>query len=256
MQRIRSSLLLAIAAALVAGSILIFSTRGQAAPVNYDSMPPLVAVDLPPEPTIAPVPASAQQPNTAPVLLESTFENASAQAQWTALDLDTIPLGGESPRWKVREGRIYQYGSGELATPAFIKTAAVSGDEAWTDYTLTAKAYPIQNDEIGLLFRVKGNTYYRFRMLRELYSDPRMVLEKVIDGTVTQLATANHAGFRDHTWYVLKAQVVGSSITVEVNGKAVLSATDTSIPAGKIGVYGIATGDLFYDDVTVTAVQK
>ena len=256
MRRNQSMLLLIIAGAIIIGTLALFSNRGQAAPINYDTMPPLVQPDLTPLPTAAPAPALEQRPAGSSTLFSTTFDEAKAQDVWTAVDLEPLTYGDEPSRWSVREGRLHQDWAGELRTPVFRQTAAVTGDPAWQDYTLRANVYAMRNDEIGLLFRVQGNSHYRFRLASSAYPDPRLVLEKVVEGKATPLAQLDHPGYTTNTWYTLQADIVGANITISINNEPVIKAQDSSLTAGKVGVYGIATGDLFYDDVTVTTVQK
>ena len=256
MRKNQTILLVTIASAIVIGSLVLFTTRGQAAPINYDTMPPLIQPDLPPLPTVGPAPNSPQRPAGATVLFSTTFDEAKAQEAWTAVDLEPLAEGDEPSRWSVRKGHLYQDWAGELRTPVFRKTAAVTGDAAWTNYSISAKVYAVRNDEVGLIFRVQDDNYYRFRLLSSAYSNPRLVLEKVVAGQVTQLAASDHPGYTSNTWYVLQADVVGGDIMISLNNDVVINTQDTSLTSGKIGVYGIATGDLFYDDVSVTTLQK
>ena len=55
-----------------------------------------------------------------------------------------------------------------------------------------------------------------------------------------------------NTWYTVKFSVVGSTLTLFVDGTQVLSVTDTAITSGGIAV-GTVNASAEFDDVKVTA---
>jgi hypothetical protein len=252
MTRLRGTLFALFTGVILVGAILLFSTQGQAAPGASGLEPVVQAPTFEPEPTRGPAPQVA---SAGAQLFAAEFTDPAAQNEWTLIKLQEHPSPDDDPAWKIKNGMLVQNGTGPIAIGQFEKTAIAAGDESWQDYTLTASAYPRQNDEIGLVFRVQGNDHYRLRLLRDIYPGPRLILEKVVKGQVTELASAEHPGYTDHNWYTLAVTAKGATLSASINGVEVLTATDSTLTHGKIGVYGIATGDLFYDNIAVTAAQ-
>ena len=51
----------------------------------------------------------------------------------------------------------------------------------------------------------------------------------------------------------MRLSAIGTQITAQVDGGAVLVATDTSLTQGQAGLYGLAIGQLGFDNVAVIA---
>jgi hypothetical protein len=240
---------------LVAGCLLLAIVAGLVARGGTRA-----AVEQPPTPT--PPPAPAPPTLAGPPLLQATFDGlAPTDAQglpslppaWTAVDL--VPLQGDAApaRWGVVDGQLRQLWTGALGAPRPDPSAALSGQADWRDYTLQAAVYATGNMELGLLARYQAGRYYRLRVLTEAAPEgPKVRLERVAGGQVTLLAAQDGPGYRLQRWHTLRLRVVGPRLEGQVDDGPVLVAEDPELDAGQVGVYGLALGDLAFDNVTVT----
>ena len=217
-----------------------------------EEAPPILQYPtFPPTPTVAPVPTNPPQA-AATKLLAASFDKESDLNAWQIVDLSEVLPGTESV-WAVKDGRLIQNRTAAAGNPDTRETLAVTGDAKWTDYTITAKVYDQANATFGLVARRQGNSFYRYRILADRYPDtPKQVLEKVVDGVATPLATIDGPGYAQREWHTVAMTVAGSSIRVTLDGKLVAQATDSTLTSGQIGVYTRALGEMFFDDVTVT----
>jgi hypothetical protein len=131
---------------------------------------------------------------------------------------------------------------------------AITGDPAWTNYTISAKVYDQENATFGLVARRQGDSFYRYRIIASsLSGTPKQVLEKVVNGEATALATLETPGYEQRQWHTVALSVAGSNIRVTLDGAVVMEATDSTLTSGQAGIYTRALGGIRFDDVTVTA---
>jgi hypothetical protein len=249
-------------AILLSIGIGLVARGGTRAAVQQPATPtPLIARPaLPPTPSRPPAPAPPTAAGTP--LLQASFEAlAPTDAQglptlppdWTAVDLAPL-TGDDAPaRWGVEDGLLRQLWTGSLGAPRPAPTAAIGGQADWRDYTLQAEVYATGNMELGLLARYQAGGYYRLRVLNAASPvTPQVRLERVEGTQVTLLAAQEGPGYALHRWYRLRLQVVGPRLEAQLDDGPVLVAEDASLAAGQVGVYGLALGDLAFDNVTVT----
>lgn len=225
------------------------SQRGQA---EEEALPTAILQyeeDVPPSPTIAPQPTTAPSLATS-VLFEDSFGTAASLTNWTFVD-PGVALQEYRSVWGVSEGVLRQEATAAAGNPNFQDALAVTGPTSWTDYTISAKVYDLGNVTFGLIARRQGNSFYRYRILEE-ESGAKQVLEKVVDGEVTPLAETS-GGYTHHQWYTVALSVTGATIQVTLDGQVVATATDTTLTSGQAGLYTMALGDIFFDDVVVAA---
>ncbi|HEY0826809.1 MAG TPA: BNR-4 repeat-containing protein [Bacilli bacterium] len=110
-----------------------------------------------------------------------------------------------------------------------------AGIGTWTDYTAQAdlKLYDnVTNAASGILARyTDSNNYYMLR----LHNSGKVQLYKKVAGTFTLLTEATQTVSSGST-YTLKLVLSGSTLTGYVNGTQKVSASDSSLASGKIGV--------------------
>lgn len=215
--------------------------------------PPPMPTDEPRQPTPTP-PAAPVAPSLAGanVLVSEAFDGDTNLDTWQVLD--TIePLEGPSI-WQVSNGHLLQV-SAFNDSPMQSPSAMVTGDAAWTNYSVNAAAYNSGNDQFGLVARASSAGFYMFS-LRQEGAQPALVLERydAANGTFTPLASADQGGFELKRWYQLRLQVQGDTLTAFVDGSPVLSAKDTTFTQGQAGVAGFAMGELEFDNFSVEAL--
>jgi len=186
-------------------------------------------------------PAGTTAPTTAPpaALFRDDFESGSV-AGWSE-------SGGS---WSVvTDGRSRVL---RQANPTPGLSRVFAGDPGWAGYSLRAQVKPLGFGWYGLVgvtARARDDaTYYRLA----LTSDGRAVLEAYAGyRNVTTLATA-FLNVAAGTWYTLRIDVSGSTVTGYVDGRRIGSGTSTLTGSGRIGLQtAMATAE--FDNVIVTA---
>jgi Domain of Unknown Function (DUF1080) len=217
-----------------------------------EGAPILTYPDITPTATIAPVPASKPNVAGAPLLSDS-FDSPGPLAGWEVLDPAGI-MPQDQANWEVQDGVLLQAGTGAAHDPNTNETMAITGDRSWSNYTISAKVYDQENAAFGLIARRQGNSFYRYRIIASsLSGTPKQVLEKVVDGVATPLATLQGPGYEQRQWHTVALSVAGANIQVTLDGKVVAEANDASLTSGQAGLYTRALGGIRFDDVTVTA---
>src|SRR5262245_40831872 len=188
--------------------------------------PPPMPTDppRPPTPTPLPAPTGAAAPAAAP-LLSASFDQPTDLRGWTVLDAaDALP--GPTV-WAVSNGRLSPVSDAQDSLGLY-GSALVTGDPQWTDYAVSVAAYVSTNDEVGVVARGDAAGYYVFKLL-PAGQQPGLVLARyrADNHAFEPLATAA-GGFAPRHWYTLRLEVRGAKLTAYLDGRAVLSAQDTS----------------------------
>lgn len=227
------------------------SRRGQAG----EEPLPTPMFDFQPEPTATlPVPPTDVAMIASETLFSDGFATEESLQSWTFLDLAEDLLPENQAVWQIENGYLLQDATGPAATSDPHEILAVTGPSSWTDYTITADVYDRYNATFGLVARRQGNSFYRYRVLAEPSTNGSMhVVEKVIDGVVTPLVEVNGPGYTYQRWYSVTLSVVGSTITVMLDGETVATATDTTLTNGQGGLYTLALGGILFDNVQIVA---
>ncbi len=161
---------------------------------------------------------------------------------------------GNSTGWSTSGGswsvvtdgnKVYKQSSTSATTHAYTGTAS------WANYAIQARAKALSfngTDRIfGLCGRFQSSSNYYYMTLSNAN---KLELRKKISGNITVLATKSFT-VQTGTWYTLKLDLTGTTIQAYVNGNLELTATDSSIAAGKVGFTTLNTSAEF-DDVSVT----
>nr|WP_230205051.1 family 16 glycoside hydrolase [Parafrankia elaeagni] len=143
-------------------------------------------------------------------------------------------------------------------TPAYRQTnlgselaRAFAGSTSWTDYSLQARVRPLAFDGaqryVGIGARTASNTkFYRLVLL----NSNRAELQAVSGSSVTVLGGVSRT-VSTGSWYTLRVDVSGTTISGYVDGTLIGSGTDSSITAGRISLQTFhATAS--FDDVLVS----
>ncbi len=250
----KNNLVAGIAGALVVVIVSLalnfwVSSRGQA----QGESPILPTITFPATPTIPP------SPTPMPVLSGTTlaapeFQNDDSLKLWEFVDVGAV-LPGDNSVWRVVDGTLLQDNTEMVGSPSTNEAMAFIGSPTWTDYTVSTRFYDQSNGNVGLVARRQGNSFYRLRMLANFYRDtPKMIIEKVIDGKATTLATLDGPSYDFHAWYDIALKVNGTHIQALVNGKPLLEATDAALSSGQPGLFTRAMGDLRFSNVVVTGL--
>ncbi|GIF97508.1 pectate lyase family protein [Catellatospora citrea] len=129
--------------------------------------------------------------------------------------------------------------------------AKAQAGATWTGQSVSARVKPIafgnSTRSVGVAARLQSLSNYYSLVLT---GSGTAQLRRVSGGGVTTLATATVA-VSPGTWYTLRLDAFGSSLTGYVNGTQVATATDSTFSSGRIGLMASYAGAAF-DDVTVS----
>ncbi len=125
---------------------------------------------------------------------------------------------------------------------------AWSKTSSWTDQSVQARVkvtnFNGSNRALVCARMADGNNYYAV----SIQSD-KLELRKKISGSTTTL-TSKSMTFSTNTWYTIKLQVSGTTLTAFVNGTQQLTATTTGRTSGGAGLIGWKVA-VNFDDVVV-----
>jgi len=210
----------------------------------------------PPAPTIGPNPTVPANLATGPQFV-ADFASTDSLTVWQSVELDFV-LPEDRANWVIDNGRLRQDFAGELRNSSLAQVTLLA-PTTFTDGVVRVSFYDEFNGIAGVVARYQGElgyeaSYYVLRLLkREYEATPKYVLEKVVDGVATPLATVEEPGFAPRQWHVIELEVRGNTLTARLDGKLLMQATDAQpLPAGRIGVYTRAIGGMLFDDVIVT----
>ena len=125
-----------------------------------------------------------------------------------------------------------------------------AGDSGWTSYSVQARvkatSFATTAGVVSLAARAAGAT----KMYRLSLTGGNKVQLETMNGSTIKVLGSLSQTISTSTFYTLKLTVNGSTISGTVNGASVGSATDTTIPAGRIGLLTEHAAGRF-DDVIV-----
>jgi hypothetical protein len=186
------------------------------------------------------------------------FENAT-RGRSTILNFSTIPEWMWQPTaWTVQQGSLHVVGGGAAV--------AASGAD-WTDYTFDADVTPLQTGvqdgvhyaQAGWLVRMRdaGNGY-GFLLSNYPYASPAangyLVFLVFKDGTPADVRpTALPFPVTGGGTHHVRTTVAGSTLTVSVDGQAVLTLQDSTFASGTVGFREFDSESATVDNVVVTA---
>lgn len=132
-------------------------------------------------------------------------------------------------------------------------TMIVAGDESWSDYTLTLKAKPEDDDGFGVIFRMKdAEHFYRLLFIEDgMNGGPLTRLDKREGADYTELWSAEN-GYRPGEIILIQIEVKGDEIRGYVNGSRLFDIKDGTNNRGKVGLFCFAQNGQAFDDVKVS----
>ncbi len=206
---------------------------------RYTASVVVTASDAAVAPVTVPVTLNVYPPGT---LFVDDFSGGSSN--WTASPL------GRAGGWSVVNGAFRYNGGGH--------TQMVAGDAAWTDYTVQASITlsSLNNFPGGLRARVDPATGASYTVWLYPGSGQIKLLRTTawaVDSPgLAVLGTASGVGFTTGTPLAVALRVVGSQLEVRFGGTTVISATDSTLTAGRIAL-DVSNQVVTFDDVRVSA---
>jgi rhamnogalacturonan endolyase len=162
---------------------------------------------------------------------------------WVAGDEDGVPY-------------MEQHSVADL--PDYTIPTFLTGDPAWTDYTVEVKMKPLSTQlYAGVAFRYQTNKHhYVFALAdgKEARLWVRNPLDKAYRTQVTREIARKPFTYNSQKYYQLRIENEGPNIRVSIDGKPVLEAKDSELVAGKIAL--TANTPARYQALKVTACPK
>ena len=188
------------------------------------------------------------------VVIDERFHD-SWLAGWTAIDdPDTVE---EPSVWRVeQDGWLHQrsniWGRRGDFIGRWYGTFLVAGDEGWSDYTMSLKAKPDDDDGFGVVFRfTDAEHFYRLVFLQDGFSGgPVTRLDKRAGEDYTELWSARQ-GYRVGVEMSIQIVVEGDSIKATIDGHDLFEVKDDSYRHGKVGLFCYAQNGQAFDDIKV-----
>ncbi len=163
-------------------------------------------------------------------------------------------LNGYEGSWHVAKGYLKQGGNADQEIsddPAVLIVKGVTLDNGSIEAQVLPSGMPA-----GIVFRGSDAGFYRL----DLYpaapnKGSRAVLVNVTRAgaakVIAQAPLSMYAGYAQNTWTLAKVTVQGSKIEVAVDGKTIISATDSSYASGWAGIWSSADMGAQFSNVRV-----
>jgi pectate lyase len=167
---------------------------------------------------------------------------------------------GEAQGWTVDSGNWSVVKGGDGFTyqqSGRSEGRSVKGNAFWTNYSVQADVYVDDFNGSNRVYVAGRYTDADNFYAASLYNKKGGVLEirKKVNGSMKTLATNNKFKLDTHTWYRVKLELSGSEIKMYVNDKLELSAKDTSLTAGAVGLV-TSKASAQFDNVIVSGASS
>ncbi len=132
-----------------------------------------------------------------------------------------------------------------------ISARAIAGENTWSNYTFKSKVTPLNigSGGVTLIFRYTDDNNYYFAYL----DAAKVELKKKVNGIQSTLAWAPFTLSND-VEYRVEIDVYDSQFGVFIDDAAIVSATDTALTAGEVGL-GTWQAQAEFDDVDIRNKQ-
>ncbi|HET9496003.1 MAG TPA: family 16 glycoside hydrolase [Chloroflexia bacterium] len=139
--------------------------------------------------------------------------------------------------------------------PAYEPALFVTRDASLTDGVVEAMVYPTSGSPVGIVLRGGSEGHYRVVLHATAPNDKSKAWIERVTGSVSErIAEApftTFAGYNLETWQHVKVTARGSEISVAVDGRTIVSATDNKYAAGWVGVWTLADQGASFDNVRI-----
>jgi hypothetical protein len=178
--------------------------------------------------------------------------------------LDLTGTMGNMSNWNVTSGNAWDGQSAQLCTgyKSGGEQRAFAGDASCTDYTVKVTSTLAKGDGDGVYFRITNepaiNGYvfqYDPGYRGGQYVNGAFLIRKIVNGSETGPLAAVPAP-TDFNWYnvshQLSVRVYGKTMTGYVDGRPVVSATDSDNPRGRVGLRTWDSSQACFADLKVS----
>lgn len=183
-------------------------------------------------------------------IYEVTESMADVFSSWTS-------FGGGNWRYNAATDEVYTTANSSSYTGFYDPKAVPGGPNEKHDYRVSAiirVGTELDNDLIGLCFRVKdaSNYYYVGWDQGGVFGSagPALQVRKVVNGKHSLIASADIGRWVDNRSYRLEVEVVGSSITVWIDGVKRIECTDSTFASGAYGPLSYSQELCYFKNLT------
>lgn len=177
--------------------------------------------------------------------------------QWVIRDDVGANVLGAPSIWKISNGALqqtspingYAHPTGNLRVGDPLGTYAITGEQPWTDYRLTARMRSDDNYAIGMVFRYtdEGNFY---RLSFDVNAPYRRLIKRE-DGVLDELWLELGNSYTLGEPFTMTVDVIGSRIIGYVGDTRIVERTDGTHATGRIGLYCYANEGARFERVEV-----
>jgi hypothetical protein len=176
-------------------------------------------------------------------------------ANWTVVDdPDTVEIPSD---WRVEDdGWLHQrsniWGRRGDFLDRWYGTFLVAGNVNWTNYRLSLKALPLDDDGFGIVFRYKdAEHFYRLLFINDTLSGGPLTRLDKREGTDYTVLWSEKKGFKKGAEITIEVGLTDNAIRIQVDEQQLLKVADDSYKEGKIGLFCYAQSNQAFDNVRV-----
>jgi hypothetical protein len=177
---------------------------------------------------------------------------------WTVVDEpDTVEIPSE---WLVEgDDRLHQrsniWGRRGDFLGRWYGTILLNGEIDWTDYRLSLKALPMDDDGFGVVFRYSdAQHFYRLLLINDSLSGGPLIRLDKRDGADYMELWSEKTGYKKGAEMQIEVEVIGNLIHLTVDGRRLPQLSDDAYKAGKIGLFCYAQSHQIFDDIRVISL--
>ncbi|MCF6264677.1 MAG: Ig-like domain-containing protein [Xanthomonadales bacterium] len=216
------------------------------------------------------------EPDTVYTLTVSDIQDRSAATNTilagSSVDIEFVPIinfdNGQLPfawtpltpsRWSVvmEEGSnaLFLNDTEYLPLPTGRLGEHITSPDSYTDFTFSVKAKTKElpgnpNADYALVFAYQDGANYYYMLFNGTQSNTQLF--KVVAGERELLETAITGRITDANYHTVAIRRVADSIEVSFDNSVALEVTDSTIPAGKLGL-GSFNDSAYFDDIRISA---
>lgn len=184
-------------------------------------------------------------------LLLATFDEQPDD--WERVNITIVP--DEQGRWVSENGLLAQQGlEGPAGSASHIQTMLLAPTTLPDQATISAFVYPEDNPVAGLVFRATDDGVYIFRVSRQ--NGRKLQYYQYETETYQTLQEDEGRGFDINRWQELRVVMDEEGIHCFFDGEHVFTWDDDLAHTGGLaGVYTLATGFIFFDNLLITTPE-
>ena len=131
----------------------------------------------------------------------------------------------------------------------------VTRDTGFTNDTVETYVYTTSGSPVGIVLRGSNEGHYRVVIHQAAPNDkPKAWIERVTGNVTERIAeatTSTYACYEVERWQHVQVTAQGSDISVSVDGRTILSATDSKYTSGWAGIWTMADQGASFDNIRI-----